>query len=376
MVHETLRLTQNVGTAPAPGGGAPGSRPEPERGRRPCAGVGSISLSLAAGLGRSGGGRLSPQAGARAAAQINPPAVHAAGTAVIAGGQGPWVRQRAVDLTAHRGGDSGALWGALSPGARLEAVAPRGLELSGARRAGHPPQRAGHRALEALHVAGDKKKPENLGPTSSSWMSVAFCSFPPAVAPGRQRGTRPSSHTTTSMTGSRCWLRSPCRQSVSIWASTAASSRVTSRPSLSPPSSAHSCGSSADPSSCSGIAARFTGDLPSRPCARPTPACTWKSSRRMPRSSIRRSRSGMTSKAVRPTVCCGTHTISAVVCRPTAAGFGAHRRSCTRSSAALSCPRHPENMFIAYAKLNNYSLKLFKRSFEGFHHRFPVKAEG
>src|SRR5919197_2722229 len=352
MVHETLWITQNLGTAPTPGRNAPGRRPELERGCSPHARVGGVSVSMAARLGRRSRGGVSPQAGARPAAQADRPAMRTVGAALTPGGPSAWVRERAVDLTAHRGDDSGALWGALSSRARLEALAPLRVELSGAGAARQPTGRAGHRPLEALHLAGAKKKPNDLGPISPFWMRAASCSSPTGAAFGRPGGTPPSYPTTTSMTASRHWRHSLFRPSASTWACTCASSRATSRPLTSPPSCARSCGIFEDPSFCSGTVARFTGGQPSRQYARPTPGCTWKSSRRMRRSSIRRSRSGTTSKAARPTVCYGTHGISAVVWLRTPAGSATRRRSCAPSSGVPSCHCHHEGIYIPYANLN------------------------
>src|SRR6266487_6818580 len=202
MPHETLWITQNLRTAPTPCHRAPGTGVQPARGGTPRPGVRGIRASVAPSLATGGRGGLGPQAYPWPAAPVNRPTVYPTGQALAPGGQGPWVCQRAVDLTADRGGDPGALWGALSPGTRLEALASLRLELSGARRPGHPTRRAGHCPLAALQMAGHKKKPDDLGPTSPSWMRAAFCSFRPAAAPGRPRGTRPSSATTISMTGS------------------------------------------------------------------------------------------------------------------------------------------------------------------------------
>src|SRR6266542_3720258 len=203
MQHETLWITQNLRTAPTPRHRAPGAGAQPARGGTSGPGVSWIRLAVAPSLAAGRRGGLGPQADPWPAAPVDRPAVHPAGRALAPGGHSPWVRQRAVDLTAYRGGDPGAFWGALSPRARLEALASLGLELSGARTPGDPARRPGHCALAALQVARDKKKPEDLAPISPSWMRAAFCLSRPAVVPGRPWGIHPSSLTTTSMIGSR-----------------------------------------------------------------------------------------------------------------------------------------------------------------------------
>jgi hypothetical protein len=149
MRHETLWSTPNVRKAPTPGHRAAGGRLEPERSGAPAASVGGLSLSEAASRAERRRGGLGPQARARAAAQVARPAGHAVAPAVAPGAQGTWLLQRTVDPEAHRGRASGAVWEALSPGAPLESLAPRGLALSGAGTAAHPTQRTGRRPVEA-----------------------------------------------------------------------------------------------------------------------------------------------------------------------------------------------------------------------------------
>src|SRR6266540_2931158 len=227
MPHETLWITQNLRTAPTPRHHAPGAGVEPARGGTPGPGVRGIRLAVAPGLGAGGRGGLSPQADPWPAAPLDRPAVYPSRRAVAPGCHSPWLRQRAMDPETYRRRDSGPLWGALSPRSRLEAPAPLRLERPGARPPGDTARRTGHGALETLHVARDKKKPDDVGPTSPSWMRVACCLSPHVAAPGRLGSTRPSSPTTTGMTGSRHWLPSPCRPRASIWASISASSHAT-----------------------------------------------------------------------------------------------------------------------------------------------------
>jgi transposase len=241
--------------------------------------------------------------------------------------------------------------GALSPRAHLKALASLGLAWSGTRTPGKPARRTGHHALEALHVARDREKPDDLETSSPSWMRAGFCSSRPTATPGRPRGIRPLLPTTTSMSGSRPWRLSPSRRSASIWACTSASSCTTFKPSMWSTSSARSCSSSGSTLSYSGTTARFTGGRPSRRCARPTPDCTSKSSRPMRRNSIPWSRCGTTPQGTSPTAYCGAPGISAVACPRPPAGSGTRRRSCGRSSVVPNSHFHRENILLTYAKL-------------------------
>jgi hypothetical protein len=184
-------------------------------------------------------------------------------------------------------------------------------------------------------------------------MRAAFCSYPPAGAPGLLPDTRRSSPTTISMTASRRWPPSPSPRSASTWACTCAGNRATSRRSMWPTSSARSCVICAAMSCSSGIVVRFIAGPRSRRCAKPIPGCIWKSSRRMPQNSILRSKSGTTSKATPPIVCCGTHASSAVACGPMSAGCASRKPNCAPSSLPLSCRLPRGYAIITYAKYNN-----------------------
>src|SRR5215475_7177812 len=136
MSHETLWITQNLRTAPTPRHRTPGPGVQPARGGTPRPGVRSIRASVAPSLATGRRGGPGSQADPWPPAPVARPAGHAAGRALAPGGQGPWVRQRAVDLTAYRGGDPGAVWGALPPRACLEALASLAVELSDTRTPG------------------------------------------------------------------------------------------------------------------------------------------------------------------------------------------------------------------------------------------------
>jgi len=180
-----------VRTTATPRGGASAARVELARGRTPGPGVGQLRVSGATGLAARGRGGLGPQAGARAAAPVDRPAVRAVAAPVAPGGQGPWRRQRAVDSQAHRGRDSGPVWGALSSRPCLDSLASLGLEWPGAGATAHPPPRTDHGPVETLPGARDQKTPAAWEPTWPSWMRAACCSCRPGGAPGHRRGPPP-----------------------------------------------------------------------------------------------------------------------------------------------------------------------------------------
>src|SRR5215831_17462651 len=109
MGHETLWITQHVRTTAPPRGGASPARLALARGGAAGAGLGELGVAVASGLAARRRRGARPQAGAWGTAQIDRSAVRAVAPAVVAGGQGEWLPQRAVDLKAHHGGDSGAV---------------------------------------------------------------------------------------------------------------------------------------------------------------------------------------------------------------------------------------------------------------------------
>jgi hypothetical protein len=246
--------------------------------------------------------------------------------------------------------------GALSPLARVEGLAKLALELSGTGTPGHPARRTSHCALEALQVAGHKKKPEDLGPISRSSTRAAFCSSPCVVGPGRLRDRRRSSSTATNMIASRRWLLSRCRPNASTWGCMWPSSRLTSPRCTWRPFCGRFCATCGATSSSSGIKGRFTRGLRLQRSGEPTLASISKSSRPTPPNSTLSSSSGTTLKGTRRTACRATRGTSAAVCRPTPAESGARRRNCARSFWLLNCPRHREKLFITYAKFNSHPL--------------------
>src|SRR5215211_5811400 len=353
MLHETLWISEDLGKTATPCPGAAGARVEPERGGTARPGHGGFDISMAASLAERRRDRVGRQARSWASAPVERSATRALAPAVMARRHGLWLLQRTVDLEAHRDRDATGNRGPLSSCPRLEGAAPLWLELSGPRASGAPTGRTRHCALEALPVAGDKNKPDDLGPIWPSWMRAAFSLSRRAGARGHRKGRRRSSATPTNTIGSRRWRRSLSRRTGSIGACTSGFNRTTSPPCTWPTFCGRSCTICEVMSSCCGIKARFTGGRRSRQCSRPTPACRSKSSQLTPQNSIPSSSSGTTSKGIRPTAYRGTSGISAAACTPTPVVSGALRRNCARSSGPLPCLLHHERTFFIYAKFNN-----------------------
>src|SRR5215475_6658431 len=234
MGYETLWITPNPRTTAPPRGGAAPARPELTRGGPPGARLGELGVAVAACLAAGRRRSLGPRARARPTAEVDRRTTPPMTQPVAARRQRQRVSPRALDVDPHRGGDSGPLWGALSPRARLEDPARLALALSGAGAPGGPARRPSHGALEALPVAREKQQPAAWAPPSPSWMQVAFGSAPRGGEPGPRWGRRRSSHTTTHMTAARRWWPSPSPRSASTGVCTAAASRATSSRSRSP----------------------------------------------------------------------------------------------------------------------------------------------
>ena len=122
---------------------------------------------------------------------------------------GAWFSQRAVDPEADRIADPEGVRRALPSEPPLARAPVMRLELPGAGAPRDPARRGGHRALEAAHVAGNKKKLEDVAPTSHFSMKAASCSFRRAVERGARRGILQSSATATGTTASPRSRHSP-----------------------------------------------------------------------------------------------------------------------------------------------------------------------
>jgi len=125
------------------------------------------------------------------------------------GSSGRRISDRPLDPETDRSNHSEALSHPVSPQSCVAVASGDGMELSETRTSGVTKGRQRDRALEGSPVAAYKKTPKDLGPTWSSLMSLASCSFQTFVAPGLQKGKPLSSTTCTNRIGFP--LSVPCR---------------------------------------------------------------------------------------------------------------------------------------------------------------------
>jgi len=130
------------------------------------------------------------------------------------------VSDRPLDLETDCPDHSQAPWDPVSPQPCVENPSGDGLELPETRAPGFTKERQRDCALEGLSVAPYKKKPKDLGPIWSSWMSRASCSLQPSVAPGLREGELRSSITSTDRIGFPPSMPCRCRQNGNVWPST------------------------------------------------------------------------------------------------------------------------------------------------------------
>ena len=125
-----------------------------------------------------------------------------------------------LDLETDCPNHSQAPWHPVSPQSCMEDPSGDGLELPETRAPGFTKEQQRDCTLEGLPVAPYKKKPKDLGPIWSSWMSRVSCSLQPSVAPGLRKGELRSSITSTDRT--EFLPSTPCRyrQNGNVWPST------------------------------------------------------------------------------------------------------------------------------------------------------------
>jgi len=129
------------------------------------------------------------------------------------------VPDRPLDLETDCPNHSQAPWHPVSPEPCVEDTSRDGMELPETRTSGPTKERQRDCTLEGLPVAPYKKKPKDLGPVWSSWMSRASCSFQTSVAPGPRKGEPRSSITSTNRTGFLPSMRCRCRRNGNVWSS-------------------------------------------------------------------------------------------------------------------------------------------------------------
>src|SRR5437773_9092574 len=176
MVHETHRISSEPREAPPSSRGVVKERERDSGGGPPGPSLAGSRPSLAPGLEEAWRCSVGSQAHAGKALETDREAAGEAPKAAARGGDGVGLSQRVVDVEAHRQPGPQGVRGSLPPEPPLACPPGVRVELPSARTARHPARRRGHRALDAAQVAGNKKKPENLAPTSPSSMRSVSCS--------------------------------------------------------------------------------------------------------------------------------------------------------------------------------------------------------
>ncbi len=175
MGHETHRIRSEPGEAPSSCRGIVQEREGDSRDRPSGPGFTRSRASLDSGLEEAWRHSLGSQADSGPAKENDRHAARQASEAAARRGDGLRVSQRAVDVEAYCHADPQGVRRPLPPKPPVARPSGVRVELPGARTPRDPARRRGHRSLEEAQVAGNKKKPKGLAPTSSSSMRAASC---------------------------------------------------------------------------------------------------------------------------------------------------------------------------------------------------------
>ena len=301
MVHETPRDSQAVGEAPVGGRSVAGERPEyvgssaADRMRQEF-GMPVDGLVPAAGLGRT-----SSCAHSRAPVSALSGTEAAIGAPLARRSSAPRIPDRCMDAGADCRVDSQAVPGPVPPQPCLVVAARDGLELSAAGASSSAARRAGHRQVDALQVAPDKKRLNGWVHTWSFSTRAASCSFPTSSGRRHPRARRPMPGITTSRDISPRSVPWRCLPDGAAWPCTFAFNPEASTAWMSDDFSGTCSSIFAAPWSCSGTRARSTAAGQCKTSWLSIPGSNTSSSRRMLRNSTRLSMSGARATAGWPT---------------------------------------------------------------------------
>ncbi len=267
---------------------------------------------------------------------------------VTVAGKGFPVRRlydRPVDPAAYSQADQEIFRDTLSSRPCVAGDAGLGLDLSDTGAAGSATRRESHRALEETRLAASKKKPENLGPISSSSTKADSSSFLMSARPGR-RSERPRfSSIATNGIGFPSSPASPCPRPGSVSDCTFVSTRSTSPAWRSSASCATSCGICVDRWCSFGTAAPFTGASSSEISFASISGFMSTGSRPMPRNSIRMNLSGPRPSTLCPMVRHQTSPRLGYSCADLSTAFAGPNGYCGPASTPPICrghaPRYP-----------------------------------
>jgi len=229
MGHETPWIPRGTGKAPSTGHCLAERRQDKPVGRSAYSGsIKELRFSMVPGVpeGRLQGPSFKddPRASSEALSERegNP------NRAALIRPAGRRVSDRPLDLETDCPDHSQAPWHPVSSQSCVEDTSEDGLELPETRAPGFTKERQRDCALEGSPVAPYKKKPKDLGPVWSSWMSRASCSFQTSVAPGLRKGEPQSSITSTNRTGFPLSMPCRCRRNGNAWSSISDFGRETS----------------------------------------------------------------------------------------------------------------------------------------------------
>jgi hypothetical protein len=349
-MDETHRIAEGIGTSPTTSHRIARSRLEFEGGRP--AGRRLVLRGVPMATNRITGwpSRFEGQTGSGASAEAARPRMPATSEASHGRGLGIRLSERPLDTETNQCGHPQGVRCCVPPQSCLAAAATCGLVVSSARATSDPTEPRGHCSMEALQVAAYKKRSNKLGPIWFSSMKAAFLSFRPADGRGDRKGRHPLFTTTTDTTASPLWPPSVCRLSASTWVCICGSNRTTFMRPMWPRFSVHSYDTCGVRSYCCGTMAPSTKD-PSLPnCRRTIPDFTLKPFPAMRPNSIQSSRSGMTSRAIPPTVCFETSSISGSDSTTMHGVCVALEPNSDHSSWRPTSPRHRGSHCITYAK--------------------------
>ena len=246
---------------------------------------------------------------------------------------------RFVDASAYCQTGSQTFWRSLPSRSHLvvndEAIE---LELSETGTASLAAGREGHRALDEIHLASYKKKPENLAPISFSLTKADSFSFQTSIGHGRPEVTLQSSGIVTRETRYRPLPGSPSPRNATGWVCISVSTRKTSRVWKLTISSATSCAICEDPSCSYGITALSTNASWFANSSGINPGCIFIPSRPTRQSSTRKNMFGLNRRNTYPTARPKTSKSLAYFCVAQSITSRILRRSCVPASMPQNCP--------------------------------------
>lgn len=220
--------------------------------------------ALGPGLSQRRRGRTPTQASAGPSSASVPVSETQAAAPAGARCRGGGIFDAALDSPANCQSNREAFRDCLSPWPRVAGDDGPEMDVAEAGAPRHAEGRGGHRTLEEASVAPDKKKPEDLGPTSHSSMKAASSSYRTSARLGLRWAKPRSSGIAINATAFPQSLPLPYPHRASDWGFTSVSTPPILPEWRSSDSCATFCVTCADRLCCSGMAAPFTDASSSR----------------------------------------------------------------------------------------------------------------